>query len=139
MDHPIEHFCCQNPDCRDRGVRGQGNLLFCGWSGEGKRIRMIYCRTCKARFSERKGTVLSQSRLADEKAVSLLEHIRDGCGTRATARLLGVDKNTVTRYIKLAGAHAQPLHDEFVAFSPSDAGGAVRREMELRRQETRPL
>jgi hypothetical protein len=68
MDHPIEHFCCQNPDCRDRGVRGQGNLWFCGWSGEGKRIRMIYSRTCKARFSERKGTVLSQSRLADEKA-----------------------------------------------------------------------
>jgi dTDP-4-amino-4,6-dideoxygalactose transaminase len=35
---------------------------------------MIHCRTCKARFSERKGTVLSQSRLADAKAVSLLEH-----------------------------------------------------------------
>jgi hypothetical protein len=32
-----------------------------------------------------------------------------------------VDKNTVTRYIAKAGAHAKPLHRELVAFSPPDA------------------
>lgn len=121
MQHPIEHFCCQNPACLDRGVRGKGNLSYRGWGGGGKRIRMIYCQTCRAHFSERKGTVLSQSRLRPETAVGILEHVRNGCGTRATARLMGVDKNTVTRYVKLAGSHAQALHEELVAFSPSDA------------------
>jgi hypothetical protein len=29
-----------------------------------------------------------------------------------------VDKNTVTRYVAKAGAHAEPLHRELVAFSP---------------------
>jgi hypothetical protein len=118
--HPIEDLCCQNCDCPDRGQRGRGNLVFRGWSGKGKRIHMVYCRTCKAHFSERKGTVLEQSRLSDAKALGVLNHIREGCGTRGTSRLVGVDKNTVTRYIALAGAHAQSLHDERVAFSPSD-------------------
>jgi transposase-like protein len=87
---------------------------------------MVSCRTCRARFSERKGTVLEQSRLPDSKALDLLKHPREGCGTRATSRLVGVDKNTVTRYAAKAGAHAQPLHQELVAFSPSDPRGPVR-------------
>lgn len=124
--HPIEHFCCQNSSCPDSGVRGKGNLSFCGWSGRGKRIRMIYCHTCQAHFSQRKGTVLEHSRLPADKAIAILEHIREGCGTRATARLVGVAPNTVTRYIVLAGAHGEKLHDEFVAFSPPNEGGPVR-------------
>ena len=119
--HPIEHLCCQNSRCPDAGARGGENLYFRGWSGQGRRIRMVYCRTCKARFSERKGTVLEQARLPDETAHAVLDHIREGCGTRATSRLVKVDKNTVTRYIARAGAHAEPLHRELVAFSPRDA------------------
>ena len=124
--HPIDHFCCQNSSCPDSGVRGKGNLSFCGWSGRGKRIRMIYCRTCTAHFSERKGTVLEHARLPPEKAIAVLEHIREGCGTRATARLVGVSPNTVTRYVSRAGAHGQKLHDELVALSPPDQGSPVR-------------
>src|SRR5512135_3319000 len=116
--HPIEHFCCQNSQCPDAGRRGHGNLTFRGYSGRTRRIRMVYCRTCKARFSERKGTVLEHSRLPDAKALDVLNHLREGCGTRATGRLVRVDKNTVTRYLARAGAHAESLHDELVAFSP---------------------
>jgi hypothetical protein len=120
QQHPIEHFCCQNKACPDAGQRGQGNLYFRGWSGQGQRIRMVYCRRCQKSFSERQGTPLQDARLPQDKAVSLLEHLREGCGTRATSRLVGVDKNTVTRYLRLAGPHAQKLHQEKVAFSPSD-------------------
>jgi transposase-like protein len=56
--------------------------------------------------------------LPDEKALAILNHLREGCGTRATGRLVEVDKNTVTRYLALAGTHAEKLHDELVAFSP---------------------
>jgi transposase-like protein len=117
---PIENLCCQNSYCPDAGHRGHGNLAFRGYSGKGKRIRMVYCRTCKARFSERKGTVLEQSRLPDEKALDVLNHVREGCGTRATGRMVHVDKNTVTRHVALAGSHAATLHQELVAFSPQD-------------------
>jgi transposase-like protein len=81
---------------------------------------MVHCRTCKRVFSERKGTALEQARLPDDKALALLKHIQEGCGTRATSRLVEVDKNTVTRYLARSGAHAEKLHDELVAFSPSD-------------------
>ena len=108
----LERLCCQNSHCPDAGLRGHGNLAFRGYSGKTKRIRMVYCRTCKARFSERTGTVLEQARLPDEKVRDVLSHIREGCGTRATSRLVHVDKNTVTRYIALAGSHAETLHDE---------------------------
>ena len=122
---PIEDFCCQNIACPDRGIRGRGNLKFEGWSGHKKAIRMIRCRTCRAHFSERTGTPLAGAKLPVQTALSVLEHIREGCGTRSTSRLVGVSKNTVTRYILMAGGHAQKLHDEFVAFSPSDAGCAT--------------
>ena len=117
---PIEHLCCQKSACPHAGVRGGGNLYFRGWSGKARRIRMVYCRTCKRSFSERKGTVLEQARLPDGKALAILKHLREGCGTRATGRLVEVDKNTVTRYLAKAGGHAESLHDELVAFSPPD-------------------
>jgi len=121
----LSAFCFQNPDCPDYGQRGKGNLTVPMRYGANKR-RLLRCRTCKARFSERKGTPLFGAQLPEEKVVSLLDHIAEGVGVRKTGRLVGVNKNTVVRYCLLAGAHAQELHDELVAFSPQDAGGPVR-------------
>jgi len=122
----LSRFCCQNRDCSDYGKRGAGNLTACMRFGKNKRIRLLYCRTCKARFSERKGTPFFQARLSDEKALSVLEHIAEGVGVRKTGRLVGVNKNTVVRYSLLAGAHAKALHDELVFFSRGNARGAGR-------------
>ncbi len=121
----LARFCCQNKDCADYGKRGTGNLTVCGRFGKAKRIRLLYCRTCKDRFSERKGTPFFGSRLDDDKVVSVLAHVSEGCGVRKTGRLVGVNKNTVIRYSRLAGKHAKELHDELVAFSPRYPRGAV--------------
>ncbi len=118
--HPIEHLCCPNSQGPDAGLRGHGNLTFRGYSGKTRRKRMVDCRTCRACFSERRGTVLEQARLPAAMAFDILNHLREGCWPRATSHLVGVDKNTVTRYLTMAGAHAEPLHQEQVAFSPRD-------------------
>lgn len=123
---PLEDFCCQNPNCPDRGLRGQGNLRWHGYSGHKRRIRGLFCKTCGKYFSERKGTVLEHSRLEEDKAISLLEHLREGCGVRSTGRLVCVMPNTVVRYARLAGKHGFLLHDELVAISPGDAGSSIR-------------
>jgi len=94
----IEHLCCQNSACPDAGLRGRGNLVFRGFSGKSGRIRMVHCRTCKTCFLERKGTVLEHAGLPVDKALAILKHIQEGSGTRATSRLVDVDKNTITRY-----------------------------------------
>jgi len=88
--------------------------------------RLLYCRTCKDRFSERKGTPLFDARLPEHKVVAVLQHVAEGVGVRQTSRLVGVSKDTVVRYSLRAGTHAQQLHDELVAFSPPDRGSAVR-------------
>jgi hypothetical protein len=116
----IEHFFCHNSGCRDHGKRGHGNVYFRGWSGRDKQIRMVYCRSCKRSYSERKGTALERSQLPADKVVSVLDHLKEGCGVRATSRLTGVSRDTISRYLALAGEQSKNLHDEFVAFSPSD-------------------
>ena len=113
-------FCCQNSDCPDVGKRSHGNLTVTSRYGAGKARRMLRCSTCKARFSERKGTPLFKARLTPTAAVAVLAHVAEGVGTRKTARLTGVHPDTVTRYTRLAGDHAAELHDELVAFSPGD-------------------
>ena len=135
----LSRFCCQNPQCVDYGKRGAGNLTVRMRYGKDKRLRLLYCRTCHARFSERKGTPLFQARLPEAKVESVLAHIAEGCGVRKTGRLVGVNRETVARYCVLAGVHAQALHAELVAFSPADARSTVRRKVGLRGQERKAL
>jgi transposase-like protein len=119
-------FCCHNPDCADFGLRGRDNLRVGFRYGRAKQRRMLVCRTCQTRFSERKGSALFASRLPEDQALAVFGHLQDGCGIRQTARLTGVDKDTVVRYALRAGTHAQQTHDELVAFSPHDPGSATR-------------
>jgi LacI family transcriptional regulator len=118
MQEDLSRFCCLNEHCPDHGKRGAGNLTVCARYGKDKRRRMLYCRSCKARFSERKGTPLFGSQLTEGQALSIFEHLAERNGVRATARLVKVNRNTVVRYARLAGDHARQLHDELVAFSP---------------------
>ena len=125
MDH-LSRFCCPNSQCPDHGKRGAANLTETGRHGPDKSRRMLRCRTCKARFSERKGTPLFRSHLTREKATDLLAHIAEGGGVRQTERLVGVHRDTVTRSTRKAGDHAKAAHDEWVAISPPHHRGPVR-------------
>src|SRR5689334_21806657 len=122
----LSSFCCRKPVCKNYGLRGLGNLRVHSRCGAQKQYRILMCRTCGGRSSERKGTPLFRSRLPEEKVVSILEHLNDGCGVRQTERLVKVHRDTVMRYGRLACRHAKDSHDELVAFSPSDPGGPVR-------------
>src|SRR5262245_19597038 len=110
----LSRFCCLNSDCPDHGRRGAGNLTVTSRYGPDKSRRMLRCRTCTARFSERKGTPFFGARLAPEKVESVLEHVAEGCGVRQTGRLCKVNRKTVARYSRRAGAHARAVHDELV-------------------------
>ena len=116
----LKTFCCQNPTCPDYGHRGLDNLRVCFRYGP-KATRVLACRTCQQRFSERKGTALYHCKLPEDKAVSVLQHLQENCGVRQTSRLVGVNKDTVVRLALVAGQQARDIHDERVAFSPSDS------------------
>jgi LacI family transcriptional regulator len=122
----LASFCCLKPTCPDHGERGADNLVVHSRYGARKQYRLLRCRTCGTRFSERKGTPLYRSHLAEDKADSILEHLSEGCGVHQTGRLVRVHRDTVMRYGRLAGAHAHDAHDELVAFSPDDPRGPAR-------------
>jgi transposase-like protein len=125
MDDP-SRSCCLNSDCPEHGKRAAGNLAVTSRYGPEKARRMLRCRTCKARSSERRGTPLFDSRLPPGKVESALEHIAEGCGARQTGRLCEVDRGTVGRLSRAAGEHAGDPHDEPVELSPPDPRGPVR-------------
>ena len=135
----LSRFCCLNSDCPEYGKRGAGNLTVTSRYGARKERRMLRCRVCKDRFSERKGTPYFDSRLPPETFQSVLDHIAEGCGVRQTGRLCRVSRHTVGRYSRLGGEHSRDLHDELVALSPPNARGPVRREVGLRGQEGEEL
>lgn len=118
-------FCCQNRRCPSFPHRGAGNLVVRDRIGKQRQTRLLYCKICKTRFSETKGTVFYRSRLPREKVVSILRHVQDGNGMRQTGRLEDVKEEAVMRLAKLAGKHAGELHQQLVAFSPSDPGTAA--------------
>jgi LacI family transcriptional regulator len=122
----LNNFCCQNPQCHDYGRRGLSNLRVCFRNGPHKQRRVLACRSCQKRFSERKGTPLYRAKLPEDKALAVLAHLQESCGIRQTGRLVGVNKNTVIRLAVRAGQHAQELHDELVGVSPQHPGSAVR-------------
>jgi transposase-like protein len=134
----LDKFCCPHKNCPKHGVRGEKNIRVRDVYGPNN-TRLLYCLICKQRFSERRGTVLFDSRLPEETAIAILEHVVEGCGMRKTGRLLKVDPATVSRYTKLAGEHAEQIHDELVDFSPEHRGSPVRRKVGLCAKETKTL
>ena len=134
----LQKFCCPNKECSAFGIRDGENIRVKDTYGRND-TRLLQCKVCKQRFSEHRGTIFFDSRLPKDKVVSIVEHVVEGNGMRKTGRLLNVDADTVIRYTRLAGKHAEALHDELVAFSPKHRRDTVRREVGLRVQEGKTL
>lgn len=107
---PLKELCCVNPSCPDRGKKNKGNLSIRNGKGGG-RWRILYCSACKEEFSERKGTALWGTRMSPEKAEAIAGHLKEGCGIRKTARLVGASKDGVTSIAIRLGLHARAQHD----------------------------
>jgi IS1 family transposase/transposase-like protein len=110
---PIESLACVESDCDLYGQSGQGNLMVRKVYGKDK-IRFLRCRCCGSEFSERKGTALWNTKVREAKAVSVAEHLSEGCSQESTARLVDVDISVVQRLNGVIGKHGQHFHDERV-------------------------
>lgn len=109
----IESLCCANEKCKEYGQRGKGNLIVRKVYGEDK-IRYLRCNKCGIEFSERKGTALYNSKIPESKAVSIIEHLDRKNGVVATAELVKVAKDTVSRLSRVTGEVFSLLHDAVV-------------------------
>jgi transposase-like protein len=103
-----EGLYCPNPKCglfgREVGARLERHAYY------GADRRVIYlCRECGQTFSETRGTFFFGLRTPREKVLTTLKMIAEGGGIRATGRAIGVDKDTVQRWVERAGKHVEEI------------------------------
>lgn len=110
---PLESLACVHPDCDLYGQKGGTNLTIRKVYGQDQ-IRYLRCRCCQQEFSERKNTALWNSKIPEAKAISVAEHLADGCGIKSTARLVKVDPSTVRRLNRKVGRQGQQYHEQEV-------------------------
>lgn len=110
---PIESLACVNPECELYGQQGQSNLSVRKVYGK-DHIRYVRCSRCGEEFSERKNTALWNSKIPEGQAISVAEHLAEGCSFKGTARLVGVDPETVRRLNRRLGRHSQQHHEQQV-------------------------
>lgn len=53
-------------------------------------------------------------KIDEARAISVGEHLAEGCSFKSTARLVSVDPETVRRLNRKFGRHGRALHDEQV-------------------------
>ena len=110
---PLESLACVNLDCDLYGQKGGHHLKIRKVYGRDN-IRYLRCCCCQEEFSERKNTALWNSKIPEDKAVSVAEHLAEGCSFKSTARLVKVDPGTVRRLNQKVGRHGQHYHDQKV-------------------------
>jgi len=109
----LETLACVNERCELYGQSGQANLTVRKIYGKDE-IRYLRCGACGAEFSERKNTALWNTKVVEDKAVRVAEHLAEGCSLSATARLAKVHTSVVTRLKGKVGRHAEAFHDKRV-------------------------
>lgn len=109
----LETLACVNEGCELYGQAGQNNLSVRKTYGKDA-IRYLRCSCWGAEFSERKNTALWNTKVTEEKAVAVAEHLAEGCSLKATVRLTKVHPSVVGRLNGKVGLHAAAFHAERV-------------------------
>jgi IS1 family transposase/transposase-like protein len=106
-------LACVNERCESYGQKGQNNLTVRKIYGK-EGIRYLRCQCCGKEFSERKRTALWNTKVTEEKAIAVAEHLGEGCSLKATARLVKVNASVVRRLNGKLGEQGEGFHNERV-------------------------
>ena len=109
----LNHFC-PNPECKDYGIRGAGNITTSTTFGKQK-IKLLRCKTCNKRFSERHNTVFYGLRLKEQTITDILSCLAEGVSIRGCARIKSVSKDTVQRILERSRAHCLKVLTELLS------------------------
>lgn len=108
------HIFCPTEGCRGYGQLGPHPdhwIVGCGtyttlW---GQRRQMFKCNWCGQRFSETQGTVFFGLKTKDEVVYRAITALAEGVGIRSTARIFGVEVETILLWLKRAGEHCEQV------------------------------
>ena len=109
----LSQFWCWNEKCPDYGKKGQGNIVIKQRYGKDNRA-LLNCRTCKDHFSETRGTVFFGLDTPREEVMRTLSIIPEKGSIRGVARATGHDKDTISKWLEIAGTHSKEVTKYFL-------------------------
>jgi transposase-like protein len=124
---PHRQFC-HNPACPASGQAGQGNIVI-----HSQREQRYRCTVCRTTFSARQGTPYYRGHVPEEVQTRVLTLIAYGCPVEAAARAFDLQPRTIRRWVAVAGAHAQAVHEQLVQ-QPRDLEHVQADEIRVRAQ-----
>jgi hypothetical protein len=107
-------FSCPNLACPQFNRSNVATIVHRSWTGKHKHIERLRCTACDHEFSERAGTLMARSKLAEDTVERLLKCQRWGVCDEGTADICAVDLKTVYRFQRVATQRAQTHHQQVV-------------------------
>lgn len=111
--HDFSWQVCHNPQCPLFNIKGAGNIKFHAHC-KGSEIHELKCVRCGRFFSENRGTAFFHLKLPRQKIVLVVKLLVEGNGTRGTARIAGVHRDTVTSILNRVSEHLEKLDQGFL-------------------------
>ncbi len=72
-------------------------------------VQRYRCLECKKTFLEPHERPLGDMRLPLDKALSVIQHLVEGCSIRSTERITGVNRNTILDLLVIVGERCESL------------------------------
>lgn len=113
---PSAQFC-PNSACRDKGLRGRGNIGV-----HSKKERRYRCRTCGQTFAATRGTPFYRLHHAAEVMTMVVTLLALGCPLQAIVVAFGRDERTVRTWWLRSGQHSEQVHASLVQAEQVDLG-----------------
>ena len=109
----VSEFWCWNNGCPDYGKKCAGNIVFKERYGNNESV-LLRCKTCGHCFSENRGTPFFSLNTPKEEVLRTLALLPEKGSIRGVARATGHDKNTICRWVELAGSHCKEINDYYL-------------------------
>jgi len=88
------------------------NILANKFGKDRQGLQRFRCPKCKKTFLEPHERPLGEMRLSLEKAVSVIQHLVEGCSIRTTERITGVEKRTILSLLAVVGERCEKLIED---------------------------
>jgi len=103
---------CQNPACQFYLIEEGKDIVKNGKTRRGN--QQYFCKHCRKYFVETKNTPLYRSRLDLHEVETICRHSREKTSIRGVSRVTRHHQDTISRYYRLIGEHAEILNECFL-------------------------
>ena len=104
---------CPNRACPDYGKlqsdQSQPNLKKLGKTKRG--VQRYQCKTCRKTFTETTGTIFYRKHAQADEILEVLALLAEGNRISTITRVKGIKEDTILRWLREAGHHAQELEE----------------------------